>query len=110
MRWLRIAHSQAAFQDLGEIGGYPVTVARGAITIDLPTGVSITDAREINARAALREGVVVRDGAAHFSAGARDALMEYGYPFADGFAASSLQDAVGELRVMRERLRRAPPT
>jgi len=94
---------------LGEIGGYPVTVAHRAITIDLPTGVSITDAREINARAALREGVVVRDGAAHFSAGARDALMEYGYPFADGFAASSLQDAVSELRVMRERLQRAPP-
>ena len=86
-----------------------MTVAHRAITIDLPTGVSITDAREINARAALREGVVVRDGAAHFSAGARDALMEYGYPFADGFAASSLQDAVSELLVLRERLRRAPP-
>jgi hypothetical protein len=94
---------------LGEIGGYPVTVARGAITIDLPTGLSITDARDINARAALREGVVVRDGAVHFSAGAREALMEYSYPFADGFAASSLPDAVSEMRVLRERLRRAPP-
>jgi hypothetical protein len=93
---------------LGEIGGYPVTVARGAITIDLPTGVSITDAREINARAALREGVVVRDAAAHFSPAARDALMQYGYPFADGFAASSLPDAVSELRALRERLRREP--
>ena len=49
---------------LGEIGGYPVTVARGAITIDLPTGVSMTEARDIDTRAALREGVVVRDGAA----------------------------------------------
>jgi hypothetical protein len=94
---------------LGEIGGYPVTVARGAITIDLPTGVSMTDARDINARAALREGVVVRDGAARFSAGAQDALTEYGYPFAEGFAASSLPDAVIELRALRERLRRAPP-
>jgi hypothetical protein len=94
---------------LGEIGGYPVTVARGAITIDLPTGVSMTDARDINTRAALREGVVVQDGAAHFSPAARDALMQYGYPFADGFAASSLPDAVSELRSQRERLRRAPP-
>ena len=94
---------------LGEIGGYPVTVARGTITIDLPTGVSMADARDINARAALREGVVVRDGAAHFSAGARDALAQYRYPFADGFAASSLPDAVSELRSLRERLRRAPP-
>lgn len=94
---------------LGEIGGYPVTVARGAITIDLPSGVSIAEARDINVRAALREGVVVRDGSAHFSAGARDVLMEYGYPFADGFAASSLPDAVVELRALRERLRRAPP-
>jgi hypothetical protein len=94
---------------LGEIGGYPVTVERGAITIDLPAGVSMTDARDLNARAALREGVVVRDGAAHFSASARDALMEYGYPFADGFAVSSLPDAVSELRALRERLRRVPP-
>jgi len=94
---------------LGEIGGYPVTVARGAITIDLPTGLFMTDARDINARAALREGVVVRDGAVHFSAGARDVLMQHGYPFADGFAASSLPDAVSEMRALRERLRRAPP-
>lgn len=93
---------------LGEMGGYPVAVAHGAITIDLPSEVSIAEARNINARAALREGVVVRDGAAHFSAGARDALMEHGYPFADGFAGSSLPDAVIELRALRERLRRAP--
>ncbi len=92
---------------LGEIGGYPVTVAHGKITIDLPTAVSMTDARDINSRAALREGVVVRDGAAHFSPGARDALMAFGYPFADGFAASRLPDAASELRALRERLRRA---
>lgn len=85
-----------------------MAVAHGAITIDLPSEVSIAEARNINARAALREGVVVRDGAAHFSAGARDALMEHGYPFADGFAGSSLPDAVIELRALRERLRRAP--
>jgi len=90
---------------LGEIGGYPVTVERGAITLDLPDGVSMSDARDLNTRAALREGVVVREGRAQFSAGAREALMESDYPFADGFTASSLHDAVSEMRALRERVR-----
>jgi hypothetical protein len=94
---------------LGEIGGYPVKLERGAIAIDLPPGVSMTDARDINFRAAVREGVVVRDGAARFSAATRDLLMEYGYAFAEGFATSKLPEAVHELRGLRERLRQAPP-
>jgi hypothetical protein len=89
---------------LGEVGGYPVTLKHGAIAIDLPPGLSMAAAREVNSRAALREGVVVRDGAAHFSAAARDALLEHGYSFADGFIASRLSEAIDELRILRERL------
>ena len=94
---------------LGEVGGYPVTLKHGAIAIDLPPGLSMAAARDVNSRAALREGVVVRDGAAHFSAAARDALLEHGYSFAEGFTASRLAEAIGELRVLRERLTGARP-
>jgi hypothetical protein len=89
---------------LGEVGGYPVTLKHGAIAIDLPPGLSMADARDVNSRAAFREGVVVRNGAAHFSAAARHALLEHGYSFADGFTASRLPEAIGELRILRGRL------
>lgn len=94
---------------LGEVGGYPVTLDHGAIAIDLPPGLSMADARDVNSRAAVREGVVVRNGAAHFSAAARDVLLEHGYSFADGFTVSTLPEAIGELRILRERLTGARP-
>jgi hypothetical protein len=79
------------------------------ITIDLPAGLSMAAARDVNSRAALREGVVVRLGAAHFSAVAGDALLEHGYAFAEGFTASRLSEAIGELLILRKRLTGARP-
>jgi hypothetical protein len=48
--------------------------------------------------------ILVRDGASRFSNVAQDALLEYGYSFADGFTASRLPEAVAEMRTLRERL------
>jgi hypothetical protein len=58
-------------------------VKQGAIAIDLPLTLSMAAARGINCRAALREGVPVRDGAARFSRVAEDALSQYGCRFAE---------------------------
>ena len=89
---------------LGEVGGYPITLRHGEIAIDLPPELTMTVARDVNTRASLREGVVIRDGAVRFSPVARDALLEQGYSFAEGFAASKLTEAIDELRILRERL------
>ena len=60
----------------GRPGGYPVTVSRAGIELDLPDGLSETDAIAINAVAARWDGIemIAHDGTLTFTAAVSDEL------------------------------------
>lgn len=89
-------------------GGYPVVVRDGAIELDLPPGVTESDAVRWNRRMAALDGVVVsEDGDVSFSARASEALSEHVGDLAGGFHASDVHDAAAAMIAARERLRAA---
>jgi hypothetical protein len=57
-------------------GGYPVRVADGAVTLDLPPGVTAQEAVAFNERHAAGDGIerIDADGTVHFTAAAREAV------------------------------------
>ena len=59
-------------------GGYPVQIANGAVTLDLPPGLTRQDAIAFNDSMARGDGIerIDDDGTVHFTAACRDALAE----------------------------------
>jgi hypothetical protein len=93
---------------LGLPGGYPVRVAAGTVALDLPTGVSRTDAVDWNLRVGRRDGVQVVDGRVDHPPAA--AVIAAHLPdLADGWPTSALDQVTEELIALRRRLRRASP-
>lgn len=88
-------------------GGYPVSVSRREISMDLPDEVTIDEARALNEAWSRAEGAwVTSDGQVHLSEAVADALVRHGLPdIADGFAAADLEGAAAELAELRETLR-----
>ncbi len=59
-------------------GGYPVTVSRSGVELDLPSGVSLSEAVEVNERAAVFDGIARVDsaGTIHYTESATEAARE----------------------------------
>lgn len=74
-------------------GGYPVMIADGAITLDLPPGLSQQDAISFNENMARADGVerIERGGTVCFTDAARDAVASIGFELAEPLAIDSLQ-------------------
>lgn len=94
---------------LGLPGGYPVRLAGGAITLNLPTGLSRADAIDWNIRAGHRDGVEVRDGRVGYPPQAAAALASHLPDLAEGWAAAALDEVSEQLTALRRRLRLAQP-
>lgn len=90
---------------LGLPGGYPVSVRRGTVALNLPPDVSRANAVASNRRAAFADGVVVsEDGAVTFSGRARRELAAYSPALARGFHARDAEFAAAEFVRLREAL------
>jgi NAD(P)-dependent dehydrogenase (short-subunit alcohol dehydrogenase family) len=65
-------------------GGYPVVIANGAVTLDLPPGLTEQDAIAFNDSMACRDGIekIDDDGTVHFTAASREAVAGVGYGIA----------------------------
>ncbi|MCB1057877.1 MAG: hypothetical protein KDD11_20440 [Acidobacteria bacterium] len=63
----------------GMPGGYPVLVASGRVTLDLPPGLELDEALDFQRRSARSDGVerIDDDGTVHFTAAARAALEPF---------------------------------
>jgi KR domain len=86
-------------------GGYPVVIANGAVTLDLPPGLTEQDAIAFNDSMARRDGIekIDDDGTVHFTAASREAVANFGYGIAEPLAvddlwerATALDAALGE--------------
>jgi hypothetical protein len=62
-------------------GGYPVLIANGAVTLDLPPGLTEQDAIAFNESMARWDGIdrIDADGTVHFTAASRDAVAGFGH-------------------------------
>ena len=62
-------------------GGYPVWIANGAVTLDLPPGLTEQDAIAFNESMARWDGIdrIDADGTVHFTAASRDAVAGLGH-------------------------------
>jgi hypothetical protein len=79
-------------------GGYPVRIAGGSVTLDLPPGVTREEAAAFNERLAQADGVerIGEDGTVHFTAAAREAVADL-----DPFLAAPLPVTDLEARAAR---------
>jgi hypothetical protein len=85
-------------------GGYPVQVDAGGVTLDLPKGISESDAVSWNEQFEDADGVSVKDGRIVYSQRAQNILKPYGDEIADGFAAADVEAAAARLGSLRDRL------
>jgi len=69
----------------GLAGGYPVLIADGRVTLDLPPGLTQEDAVAFNERMARRDGIdrIDHDGTVHFTAASRQAVASLGTGLAE---------------------------
>ncbi|MGW1997126.1 saccharopine dehydrogenase NADP-binding domain-containing protein [Embleya sp. NPDC001921] len=83
-------------------GGYPVRIADGSVTLDLPTGVTAEESIMYNERMGRRDGVerIDEDGTVHFTAACHEAVADFApdlaepLPIADLRARAARLDAV----------------
>jgi hypothetical protein len=77
----------------GLAGGYPVLIANGAVTLDLPPGLGQEDALAFNQRMAHDDGIdhVDEDGTVHFTAASRRAVASFGAGLAEPLAIDDLE-------------------
>jgi len=77
----------------GLAGGYPVLIANGAVTLDLPPGLTQQDAVAFNENMARGDGIerIDDDGTVHFTAASRDAVAGIGAGLAEPLAIDDLQ-------------------
>lgn len=90
---------------LGLPGGYPVAVRGRSLDLDLPAGLSRTDAIAYNRRFAKHDPVRLGDdGHVVYADQARHALAEASPEVAKGFHVSDLDAAAAEMLALRDRL------
>jgi len=90
---------------LGLPGGYPVRIANGTLTLDLPAGLSTADAVAHNRRAEERDGVRVEADRVRFTADAAAELARYAPDLAEGFSIVDTSCVADRLVELRDRLR-----
>jgi hypothetical protein len=88
----------------GLVGGYPVRLDGGAISLDLPSGVTEAEAVAWNRRFEEACGLVVEDGYARYSGKLRDLLAAISPALAEGFAVRDLAAMRDEMEAQRTRL------
>ncbi len=93
----------------GRPGGYPVRLEGRRLTLDLPSGLSEAEAVAWNARFETDMGLIVEGGGqARFTGMLRHSLEHEGFPFADGFNVSELEQVAAAQAVLRNRLEAIP--
>jgi hypothetical protein len=85
-------------------GGYPVQVDATGVTLDLPPGMTRTEAIAWNRQFEEADGVGIRDGHVVYSERARQEISRYSATLASGFAASEIEPAAAELLTLRASL------
>jgi len=98
---------------LGLPGGYPVRLhadgqPSGQLTLDLPAGVSASDAIAWNDAFERHNGLTVDSGQVHYHGRLRTLLTEAGWVHADGFAITDLEPVCTSLSALRARLQAQP--
>lgn len=93
---------------LGLPGGYPVRLAAGALTLNLP-GLGQAEAVAWNLRVGRRDGIELRDGHVHHLPEAAHALRPHLPGLAQGWAATAYDEARDQFIALRRRLRPATP-
>jgi hypothetical protein len=95
---------------LGLPGGYPIVAANLKVEIDLPAGLTLTEAIEANQSAARAEGVSIEpDDTVRFHGRTQDSLRRHSPMLAQGFHASDLAAVVESFTDLQTRLRVQPP-
>ncbi|SDI33651.1 hypothetical protein [Alloyangia pacifica] len=86
-------------------GGYPVHFDGSAMALDLPTGIDQAAAVDFCLGFERESGMIVdADGIAHYTGSLHDALEAEGCELHRGFALTDLDEAVGVLAALRDRL------
>jgi hypothetical protein len=77
----------------GLAGGYPVLIANGGVTLDLPPGLTRQDAIAFNEDMACGDGIekIDADGTVHFTAASRDAIASIDPGLGEPLAIDELQ-------------------
>jgi hypothetical protein len=89
---------------VGLIGGYPIKVAKRAISVLLPEAVALNDAIEWNQAASRLDGVTVGKGTIKFSGPAHSALRRHVSQIPPCFPVSDTEDICKELLALKSRL------
>lgn len=89
---------------LGLPGGYPVVWRDGALSLNLPTGLSEAQAVIWNAQFEASSGMVVEGGKVRYTGKLAERLRDHGVSVADGFEVSDLDAAYHEMKALRDRL------
>lgn len=85
-------------------GGYPVRWTGTVLDLDLPEGITRTEAVAWNAAFERRNGMVVEDGIARPTGMLRDRLRALSPALAEGFAVRDLETALPDWAALRARL------
>lgn len=89
-------------------GGYPIRIRNGALSLELPPGLTREEAIAWQTRYELANGLTVADGRLTFHGPCNTALARYSPTLAAGFALTDLEAAAAEMLVLRERLEATP--
>ena len=84
----------------GLLGGYPLTVAPGSVTFDLPTGLGHDEAEAFQRRMSAADGIdrIEADGTVHFTAHARRTVADLDPRLAEPLRLADLEAHAGLLR------------
>ncbi|GHC72580.1 hypothetical protein [Limoniibacter endophyticus] len=89
-------------------GGYPVHLREGELVLDLPVGISETEAIAWNEDFERRKGLIVEGGTATYHGRLKDLLTEEGSAHAEGFELADLERVCSDLVQLRDRLMTLP--
>lgn len=88
-------------------GGYPVKLADGVLSLNLPPSLSRSEAVAWNARHEEENGLVLGpDGRARYTGRLREHLARYSPALAEGFAVTDLEDIYREMQDLRAKLQK----
>lgn len=89
-------------------GGYPVKLVDGKMSLDLPAGISESEAISWNNSFELACGLTVEGGRANFNGRLAELLESEGFPHAGGFNVADLKSVCDDLLALRSRLQALP--
>jgi hypothetical protein len=93
----------------GRPGGYPVVITGHSVAVRLPPGMSERQAIACNQQWSALDGITVdRQGKAHFTPAALDALRDHWPDAPAAFGLQDIEDLRARQLALRERLRRLP--